>query len=815
MRVGRAFRRETDLWATAWQQVETSLEQIDGARDADDPHRRKVEVLLRVAGVVERRRAVADPEGALSAPVVDALPQQYWDVETEKMLAVDGWDPALRAWRVPGTDELELAVAQLRVTLSNDDEPKVTLHDEVRLPRPRSIFTRSPGKGQPPALLVLPAYPGVGSAPIVGPSGRNVDVAADPKGGDHGRSGDRVSLFCQARRRDATMSGVPFLSLGDADEEPDEPPEAVVAWGTLCARRRSAPRNDVKLTIAPSSPPPATGGLVTAATTVLDGLRTGILTPFTAAPALASIAAQARAVAAALPGDGEVLTEAAAELKELGCRTFLPDSVADAAAALRGSAAAWTALADAADDVRLKSSADSRRAMADAIEAVAAAGEPELLATPVESGPLRADLDDATAARIGYPDGTLRQLRLLEATFASSWRGRVRWFADRHRLLLDGLAARFRAPSVLGVRALVNGGDTGLLYTGLTVGEDATVGSDTLTTAQPASLVPSLSELEPGTVGIVTGERPAAAVIVGLDRRADRLALVTTPLRVSTTPGPPGSPGIVAAGSTISSVATALADTELRLGEAAAGPHADGPVHEAVGLWSRLCLVYGRGVIDAEIRGSAALRTVPEPSTVPLQAMPLHGSVPAFATSLVLARLRPELWTGTPAGRVPLIARPGELLLLRGRAAPDPDTGTPGPMVQGVVEVDSVVRATASLVDRMDTSAAAILASDPAALPGPDAGSCLVCGPQEDVAVVVLRRSWLATALVGEVTLRRDFPGFDVPSLATGRLLPLDFLAEVTSRSSAELAGPPDVDRAEEFAAALEVFRGWTRHALE
>ncbi|MGS2617465.1 hypothetical protein ACVCAH_23505 [Micromonospora sp. LZ34] len=817
MKVGRAFRRETDLWAMAWQQVETFLEQIDGARDADGPHRRKLEVLLRVAGIVERRRAVTDPEDALSEPVVDALPQQYWDVETERKVAVtDGWDPALRVWRVPGTDDLELAVAQLRVTLSDDDEPKATLHDEVRLPRPRSIFTRSPGEGQPPSLLVLPAYPGVESASIVGPSGRTVDVAADPKGDDRGRSGDRVSLFCQARRRDAAMTGVPFLSMDGAGDEPDEPPEAVLAWGTLCARRRSAPRNDVKLTIAKSSPLPATGGLLAAATAVLDGLRIGILTPVAAAPGLVSIAAQARAVAAALPGDGNVLTAAATELQELGCRTAsLPDTVADAAAALGGSAAAWTALADAADDARLASSADSRKTMADAIAALAPGGEPELLAAPVESGPLRADLDDATAARIGYPDGTLRQLRLLEATFSSSWRGLVRWFSDRHRLLLDGLAVRFRTPSVLGVRALVNGGDTGLLYVGLTVGEDVTVGSDTLTTAQPASLGPSLSELEPGTVGVVTGERPAAAVIVGLDRRAGRLALVTSPLRVSIAHGPPGSPGIVAAGSTIGSLAAPLTDTELRLGEAAAGPHADGPVHEAVGLWSRLCLVHGRGVIDTEIRGSGAVRTVPEPSAVPLQAMPLHGSVPAFATSLVLARLRPEFWTGTPADRVPLIARPGELLLLRGRAAPDPETGPPGPMVQAVVEVDSVVRTTASVVDRMDTSSAAILASDPAALPKPDAGSCLVCGPQEDVAVVVLRRSWLATALVGDVTLRRDFAGFDVPSLATGRLLPLDFLAEVTGRSAAELAGPPDVDRAEEFAAALEIFRGWTRHTLE
>ena len=78
--------------------------------------------------------------------------------------------------------------------------------------------------------------------------------------------------------------------------------------------------------------------------------------------------------------------------------------------------------------------------------------------------------------------------------------------------------------------------------------------------------------------------------------------------------------------------------------------------------------------------------------------------------------------------------------------------------------------------------------------------------------MLLLRRSWLDRPLVGEVSLRRDFAGFDLPSLATGTLLPLDLVASVTG---APAPGPAGVDREREFAAAVAALAEWTRYAQE
>ena len=155
-------------------------------------------------------------------------------------------------------------------------------------------------------------------------------------------------------------------------------------------------------------------------------------------------------------------------------------------------------------------------------------------------------------------------------------------------------------------------------------------------------------------------------------------------------------------------------------------------------------------------------------------------------------------------------ARPGELLLLRGRVAGDGDA--PGPLVQAPVEVDDVVAVSGRALARMDTSRAAVLATDPAALPEPgDAASPpVLCGPDEQLTLVLLRRSWAREALLGDVRLVRTFRGFDAPSLAARRLLPLDLVTRVLR------AAPPDepgVGRGPELAAALDVLDSWTRYA--
>ena len=104
----------------------------------------------------------------------------------------------------------------------------------------------------------------------------------------------------------------------------------------------------------------------------------------------------------------------------------------------------------------------------------------------------------------------------------------------------------------------------------------------------------------------------------------------------------------------------------------------------------------------------------------------------------------------------------------------------------------------------LSTSAQALPASPPAS------GAALVCGPDDPLTVVLLRRSWGREPLISGVSLSRRFAGFDDASLAARTLLPLDLV-------SAMLGGPapdvPGVGRAQEFTAALDTLDAWTRHA--
>ena len=105
-----------------------------------------------------------------------------------------------------------------------------------------------------------------------------------------------------------------------------------------------------------------------------------------------------------------------------------------------------------------------------------------------------------------------------------------------------------------------------------------------------------------------------------------------------------------------------------------------------------------------------------------------------------------------------------------------------------------------------------MLATDPAALPVPgDAASPpVLCGPDEQLTLVLLRRSWAREALLSDVVLARTFRGFDAPSLAARRLLPLDLVTRVLGTAPPD---EPGVGRGPELAAALDVLDSWTRYA--
>lgn len=780
MKSARLVRRELDVWKLVWQQVETFLDRIDGARDQDDPHRRKLEALLRAAGVVERRRALELGEPSLSDPVVDSLPTQYWDSAAEETkptssfdypVRLGAWAKELRRWRIPGADEVELAVGFLAT--SDDGNEAV---DKVRLPAPQDVFRRRVNGSM--EMVRVPSYPGSIVLPGIG----------DPETAD--------SLFPKDARRDATMD-----QTGE---------EHVLAWSALCTMRRSgAGGNDVLHTGFGGQPPPSTGGLAGQALAILDGLRTGT-PPQIAAVDLNRLAAAARAAAGAKQADAQVLRDAGEVLDKEGFRQQgLPDELRAGAEYVAASPDDLRELAAAADALRVDVSSSARRErLRQAARAVAPPVTlPPLFRSRVEAGPLRADLDDAAGARIAYPDGTLRVVRALEWAFAATWGPWLRWLSFRNGSVLEPLMARFRRPFTTSVRALVQGGSTGLACEGLTVGQNATVGADTVITAQPASLRATLDDLRPGQVGVAFGDRPAALVLLGLGRVGEQLSLGVSPLRVSTAQGP-GTPGVLAAGEPVLSHSPGLSAGELRRGESDDGPASDGLVQETVGLWSRLCLVFGAVTVEQELGGAA----LPDPSPAPLEDLALFGQVPALATFLVIAGAPEAYWDRTEDEPEPRVARPGEILLLRGWAKPEGDQE--GATVQAAMEVERVFRTTGSMLDRMDLGSAARLSTTPLDLDAVGVPK-LVCGPEEDVIVVLLRRSWMRRTLVTDITLRRDFAGFDSPSLATERLLPVEVLTHVLGRPESEVVGVPGVDREFEFTAALETLKGWLRFASD
>lgn len=809
MRRARVLRAELELWKVAWQQVETFLQQIDGAQEKDGTERRRLDGLLHLARVVEHHRALADPSMALGDPVVTRLPVRAYrpsDSVTEESIAA--WDEKLRVWRLPGADEVELAVA----LLDTDDDGAL---EAVQLPGRRTIVQARDDAGDL-TTLVLPSYPGEDDTVIVTPALPPPSIAA----------GKRGSLFTRDERRDATLA-----PPGDGTDE-----SPLRSWTTLTRARRVASRPTSGEDAARLSSDRATGGPpwgqavadpVPALAAAIAAVVAAPTPPAGALTTLRTLATQALAVGAAL-ADGVAAAKTASD----------DDGFADAelTAAIDAAAAAVVdpqrAIADAVDAVdRLLAAPSSSTARADLAAAGAVLARPRTLPDVLfgrvaddPASPLGRELDAVVAARVGYPDGTLRALRTLETGFVAAWPGMRRWFVLRHAAVLAPSMRALLQPFVAGLGALLRGGFTGLPADGLRLAAPTPVGAEQVDLVQPASMVAMLTDLlEPGHLAIVAGERPAPLVVLGVQARLGQASLHTAPLRLSmaSPAAAPGAAGTAPAEAELGRVvARGLTARELRRGRSDDGPGHDALPAEALALFSRLALLVGTDAVERLLQGlpdGAPLGA----RLVPVPALPggLAGTVPAYATSLVLHGLGPAFWAapgqdGVPAdaaGPEPRLARPGELLLLRGQVVGD--GGAAGALVQAPVEVDDVLAVTGRALARMDTSRAAVLSTSAAALPDPAQatadGAPLVCGPDEPLTVVLLRRSWAREALVAEVSLARTFRGFDAPSLAARTLLPLDLVARI-------LRGPapdePGVGRAHEFAAALETLDAWTRY---
>ncbi|MFO1026470.1 MAG: hypothetical protein U1E70_14950 [Acetobacteraceae bacterium] len=811
MRNARLLRAELDLWKLAWQQIETFLDRIEGAQNQDRAAANKVAALLRVAQVIEHQRAARYDVKYLCDPFIDRQTTQ--------------WDRDYRKWRIPGTDELELAVGSLA---TNDDDGAL---ESVVLFPPADLFEVSVEPSDPRAAeavdgmvtVRLPSYPASGNQTIFGtPIDYTVPGAliAPPPALDIEEEDDTTSLFSRDARKQAAT---------DVDRTQDR----VRSWSDLCRTRRGvragAAESEVKGCggSTPAAPQLWQASFDAQARAIVAATRANTLYP-NATGILGTVASAARNAITIGSADAAALTAAKEVLAKEGTQseTLLP-AIETAESALGGQPNLFRDVAAAADALGaavqsppmgwpVASATQTLRnqratTLIQALDRLAPILAPlPLFLLPPEDGAMAEELDRAVKSRIGYPDGSLRTLRALETTFLATWPTRLFWLRQRYDLVLRPIVTRVRAPFIAGLRALLRGGPTGLPVQGLDLRTQAPVGGETLSLEQPASMGPALDVIEVGHVGMLMQDRPTAAIILGLASSGGRIELNTLPLSVSVAPtsDAPGSPGLVPGGQEILTYVpgSGFTDGELRAGEANAGPAWDGLMRQTLSLWSRLALVFGRSRIDGEI----APTHLPDPSSAPLQTLALYGEVPAQASTIVISALPSGFWNRVaPDDPVPLLGRPGETLLLRGRGEPDAE-GAAGQMRQSVVEVDSVFRTTGSMLRQMDTSSAALLSAVPAE-GAASACPALVCGPEEDVVVLLLKRSWQRKKLVSDVTLRRDFLGFDLPSLATERLLPegvLDRLLDAGERIS-----DGGVERGEEFAAALETLAGWTRYA--
>ena len=813
MRNARTLRTELDLWKLAWQQVETFLDRIEGAQDQDRSGARKVQGLLIVARVIEHQRAARLDVKFLCDPFIDRLTTE--------------WSLDYRKWRMPGSDELELAVGNLETDDSEALEsvallPPVDLFHVSVEPTDRRAAEAVDGM----VLVRLPSYPGIGSQTIVGSaldfSNPSTLIGTSVLSGDITEQGDTSSLFSRDRRKQAAS-------------DIDHTESRVRRWSDLCRGRRTA-RNAAQDSEVLGCGSASTGSQLWQAS--LDALARSVIGGVlfnqpqldleSAADKLARIETAARDAATTGQADAADLVAANAILAEEGTQQEnLLSAIASATTALGGQPQRFLAVADSAAALAavvqspplgfpVSAATTALRtqraaALTQALDAVAQAlVSSTLFLLPPEDGILAAELDDVVAGRIRYPDGTLRLLRALEAGFVISWPGRLAWLRERYQLILQPLLARFRQPFVAGLRALLLGGPTGLPIQGLTLRIQAPIGGETLSLDQPVSMLPTLEAIEVGHVGILAQDRQTAAVLLGVTGSAGRIELNTLPLRLSIAAATeaPGSPGVATGGQPVLGFVpgSGFSASELRGGEASEGPAADGILQQTLSLWSRLALVFGRSRIDQEI----APASVPDPSTAALHTLVLFGEAPPQCTTIAIAAASDAFWDRLTGGAPePRVARGGEILLLRGRGETDAD-GSTGPMRQSVVEVDSVFRTTGSMLRQMDSTGVALLSTAPA---GGDQSACpaLLCGNEDDVIVVILKRTWQRKKLIGEITLRRDFRGFDAASLATERMLPAAVLDRVLDPG--EQVSDLGIVRDEEFAAALETMAGWTRYA--
>lgn len=734
------LRGEIELWRASWQQVETCLDRVEGARDEDLPYALRCLALYDAACVLERLRQRR--EGTfLPHPRRMSLGDENGSIGT----ALDD-----RKYELPGPLELELAVAGL--VLDDDGKPEKS-PPKVRLFGSEKLFDVWDAEQRRFVPLIVPRYAfgrleyPASSTPHPWIHGLTLARVVEPELGDSDGSDD--SLFSFPRREAAAEEG--FASLKP--------------WSELRAQRVAAVADDgAEELLAEGQPEFAE---------LRQHVASGSYAQ--ARPLVAAARASADADAATLASARATLSQTDPEDAALPALIALQDLIASERSLL---ASLSTRLAGGSAD------RDATLALIDR------------LPTPLTALPtaalLYAELDVTIAERVAYPDGPMRSLRVIEVGLLKMWRSRAPWFAAR-RPVLARLLGRFIGSFEQNLGSLLGSGQTLLADSllGARLAVPAVAGADQLNLqlgSEPAGV-------RAGQIAVIGGARPTLAVILGSGKSvAGQWRLRVLPVNVSQERGVglDGVPGLLDAGAPLGrSLASPLTGDELRRGQRAGEPEANGIPRDVLALWSRLKL----------LRGADFAASLPPPFSASL-VVPVHATsalpLPARSSRLLLVQAPIDHGVDPP---LPLLATPGEVLLLRGRDAE-------GVWWQGVVEV------AAAQVTTLESQHVE---------PERDPASPLCCTPETPVVLVTLAGNTMPVELVEHVSIHRDFRGFGWPSLTTGKLLP----AAIDDRTewiraepfgsgyrfvagNASAAGEAIVDRTPELEAAARLVDRWT-----
>lgn len=718
--LGQRLVQERDLWRAVWQHVDAFLDRIDSAQTNDSSYATTMCALYTVFDVIERARMRT--VGYRLGAATPAVPQGVGLVAGDLGSAVN---------RIPGVEECEFACAPYAVTTDSDgnaqidDPPKIIIERTVQLASFRDIK-----HGE--VTLRTPTYEfgtlNLASAWIV------LDV------GDGG-------LFPKDERQKA-MDGTA------TDSDNNAVPANFTPWSTLRAQRLALVANPSK----GAKPVPLSAQIL------------AIPAPITQA-ALNAIAASATSFASELQQDIATLSSAKSTLAKAGVSDKVTGAIAAAQQAMTQQQHAFTAAATAIANHGVPGFPGLvawSTLLAQAEGTHASSGLPTAIQT-LDSEAASA-MNDAVDNRIGYPDGPLRQLRMLQWSLRFFWEHRRGWMYWRHLRVLSGLYSEYMTPFTESLARVLKGQTSGLIYPGNASGAagvalpaNTMVGAQALIGATEIALsnLPDLTLLQAGRIAVVEGDRPTAAPVIDSSFDGSKLPPVrfkVPKLAVSVDAGPglAGTPGLITTGTPIRDHYRALTHAELLRGAHEPGLPGDGKparakdgiVQALIAHRSRLALVLGE---------ASGLDRPPAPAMARPYAgiakFPLEGTITPQDNRLFLATLPQASQSGT-GEQLPL-AVPGEMLLLFGNDAD-------GEAWQTAIEVDRCVIVTGSEAKRDDGTGAT---------PTP---AC--CADDAYVMVIYLRQMYLPSqvASLSGAFLHRSFAGFGPRSLVTRAMLPLE-----------------------------------------